>query len=554
MHAVCEPGWVAAGLLLALSGCGDDVSRMDLLQQPGALAQGASGTGAAPSLAFRLGGTVSGLPGGPEGSRVEGSGLVLTSLVGDVAIERDGPFAFAPLLATGRAYDVSVKAHPNDPFELCSVERGRGNIARADVDDVSVTCVAQPALPGLDPDFGRGGRVTVSVGSHDGGMALQRDGKLVLVGGSANDFLVARFDRDGRLDASFGAGGTRSTDLGQGLDDRAYAVALQPDGKLVVAGEAAVGLSARDQFNYDFALVRYDTDGNLDASFGDAGRVTSDFNGERDRVLAVVVQADGKIVVAGAAAFDTSGREGSDFALARYLADGRLDPGFGTAGQLTTELAAGGGQAQNLQLLADGALLASGPIALAAGAGLDHTGLVRYDASGALDPSFGSGGTLVLQDVRVGEGLALQTDGKIVLAGAVTLGSVPEAVSAWAILRRNDDGSSDASFGDAGSVRSAFGPGNAFAHAVALQPGGELVVAGSRALGSNTDFALARYLASGALDASFGDAGLLGVDYFGALDIAQHVAVQPDGKLVLGGFVQNGLVTGFGLARVSSAP
>ncbi|HKO91686.1 MAG TPA: hypothetical protein VJU61_11060 [Polyangiaceae bacterium] len=532
-----------AGLWLVVAGCGDEAAPLQgVSPTPLAGATSRLDDALTGDSGFALGGTVVGLA---------GSGLTLTSLVGDLAIESEGPFAFPRRLEAGRPYDVSVKAHPNDPFQLCRVERGRGNIESADIEDVAVTCVAQPAPPGLDPRFGADGRVALAVGSNDGGMAVQADGKLVLVGASAGDFLVARVESGGRLDASFGAGGTESTDLGRGLDDRVHAVALQADGKLVVVGEAAVGLTARDQLDYDFALVRYDSDGRLDPSFGDAGRVTTDFHGERDRAFSVVIQSDGKIVVAGAAGRSAPSRDGSDFALARYEADGRLDPGFGDAGQLTTELAAGGGQARNVVLTPGGGVLLSGPVALDTDAGLAHTGLVRYDALGRLDPSFAAGGTLLLRDVRAGEALVLQGDGKIVLAGAADVADAAGATTAWALLRRNEDGSSDESFGDAGRVVSAFGSGNEVAHAVALDADG-LVVAGSRTLGANTDFALARYDESGVLDLSVGDAGLLGVDYFGALDSAQHVAVLPDGQLVLAGFVQNGLVAGFGLARASS--
>jgi uncharacterized delta-60 repeat protein len=549
MNTISHLARTASGLLLALSGCQDDVSSMELLVQPGALARDArdaDDTPAAAASGFRLGGTVSGL----EAGGLTGSGLVLTSLVGDLALEADGSFAFEPRLATGRAYDVSVKAHPNDPFQLCSVARGRGSIADRDVDEVTVTCVQQPDIVGLDASFGSGGRVTTPVGSNDGGLALQPDGKIVLVGGSASDFLVARYDADGRLDPSFGSGGTVSTDLGKNQDDRAYAVALQPDGKLVVVGEAAVGRTRRDQLDYDFALARFDADGNLDQSFGNAGSVTTDFFGERDQAFAVVIQKDGKIVVAGGAAFDTPNGDGIDFALARYEADGSLDKSFNVVGWLTTSIARVG-QAQNLALLEDGALLVSGPLALGPDTNFDHTGLARCDASGTLDPRFGVGGMLVLPYLRTGEGLALQGDGKLVLAGA----GRPGSSSDFALLRLNADGTPDEDFGDTGLVTSAFGAGNAVAHAVTLQADGKLVVVGSHTLESNTDFALARYAANGELDAGFGNAGFgnagqLGVDYFGALDTAQHVAVQPDGKLVVGGFVQNGLVTGFGLARV----
>lgn len=178
----------------------------------------------------------------------------------------------------------------------------------------------------LDPSFGSGGLVTTDfAGGVDRAfaLALQPDGKAVVVGDSDADFGLARYNLDGSLDTAFGSGGKVITTFGG--TDQASAVAVQGDGKIVVAGQTDTGVSI------DFALARYNPDGSLDAAFGSGGRVTTNFTGSSDDVAsAVALQLDGKIVVAG----------GTDenFALARYNPAGSLDDTFGNAGTVTTNL------------------------------------------------------------------------------------------------------------------------------------------------------------------------------------------------------------------------
>src|SRR5262249_17951851 len=143
-------------------------------------------------------------------------------------------------------------------------------------------------------------------------------------GSAPADFALARYTTGGSLDTTFGSGGTITTDFA-GNPDQASAVALQRDGKIVVVGEtnAFRGLGVED-----FALARYNTRGSLDTSFGSAGKVTTDFAGGPDRAFGLAIQSDGKIVAAGYAGFR--------FALVRYSTDGSLDAGFGIGGKVTT--------------------------------------------------------------------------------------------------------------------------------------------------------------------------------------------------------------------------
>ncbi|MCI0529632.1 MAG: hypothetical protein L0Y56_19490, partial [Nitrospira sp.] len=192
------------------------------------------------------------------------------------------------------------------------------------------------AAPGdLDPTFGTGGKAITDFGGSDqaSAIALQANGKIVVAGSSEIDgfldFALARYNTDGSLDTSFGTAGKVTTDFG-GSNGGAFAVALQQDGRIVAAGRTFIffGLTS------DFALARYNTDGSLDTSFGTAGKVTTDFGGNNDGVFAVALQADGKIVAVGSSQI---GIMNSDFALARYNPDGSLDSSFGSGGMVTTD-------------------------------------------------------------------------------------------------------------------------------------------------------------------------------------------------------------------------
>jgi uncharacterized delta-60 repeat protein len=222
----------------------------------------------------------------------------------------------------------------------------------------------------LDTTFGRAGIVRTDLGGSDGvvDLVVQPDGAVVAVGNSGgaagNDFAVARYHSDGSLDTSFGTGGTVRTDIGTDTDDIARAVALQPDGRIVVVG----GSNARRRAYHDFVLVRYTDDGRLDSGFGAAGRVLTSFGGSNDDALAVMLQPDGRIVAAGAATMVNS-----RFALARYLGDGILDPSFGTAGRVLTDVGRGSHAAAfAVAPQSDGAIVAAGY------ARLDSFALARY--------------------------------------------------------------------------------------------------------------------------------------------------------------------------------
>jgi uncharacterized delta-60 repeat protein len=191
---------------------------------------------------------------------------------------------------------------------------------------------------------------------------------------TAGDLLLVIQMQGATIDTSY-----RIEDFGFG-NDEAFAVALQPDGKLVLAGYSDNGA------NQDFAVMRFGSDGRPDTSFGGAGWVRTPIGAGNEQAIAVAVQSDGKIVVAG---FADAGGGNNDFALVRYNADGTLDLGFGAGGKVTTPVLAGDDQARAVAIQPNGRIVA---------AGWAHTGannnvaLVRYTAAGALDGTFGVGG------------------------------------------------------------------------------------------------------------------------------------------------------------------
>ena len=401
----------------------------------------------------------------------------------------------------------------------------------------AVLVVPAQAAPGdLDPSFGSGGTVTTDFGDRDraAAVAIQADGKILAAGNTCcsspggSDFALARYNADGSLDTSFGSGGTLTTDIG--AFDFALATAIQPDGKIVAVGRTGPSGTG------DFALARYNPNGSLDASFGSAGKVTTDFGG-LDVAYGVAIQPDGKIMVAG------GGGTPGDFALARYNADGSFDTSFGMAGKVTTDFDLGLlDGAMDVALQSNGRIIAVGFTTIAGSAAF---ALARYNTDGSLDTSFGNGGKVTTDfgGSDTAFAMAIQPDGMIVVVGTGA-GNFGD----FTLARYMTDGSLDANFGSGGKVTTDFvGPDSA--NAVALQANGKIVAAGSRA--NFRDFALARYNTDGSLDASFGSGGKLTTD-FGGQDAAFGVAIQPDGNIVLAG--NGGADFDFALARYLGDP
>jgi len=488
-----------------------------------------------PAQIFTLGGTVSGL---------KGSGLVLrTNAFDQVQLTADGTFTFQVPLADGTAYSISVATQPTNPLQTCTLTNGSGTIDNANVTNIEVNCVTQQAVSGLDPTFGSHGKLFASTAAATA-LALQPDGKLLVLGG----LQIQRYNTDGSLDTTFGSGGTaKIVTLGNGLDEM-KSIALQPDGKIVVAGST----SPPTGFNFDFMTARFNANGTPDANFGTGGKVLTEFDGLNDQAKAVMIQPDGKIVVAGQAQLGTFVSADQDFAVVRYLADGTPDPTFGGGDGKATITVGGKSDFVNAAALQpDGSIVVVGRVFTDNGSGNSDMGIARFLPSGDIDTTFGTQHGTVRIDFNEGgvvpanfdggdwdEALdvLVQPNGKILIGGY----TIHSGVFRGALLRLQSSGVIETQFGlvNTDSIEKAAG--------IALQADGKVIAVGR----GNSDFGIARFTSGGAVDASFDSDGKLLVDFFSGLDTPNDVLIQPDGKIVAAGVAKNGAGGGLGIVRV----
>jgi uncharacterized delta-60 repeat protein/uncharacterized repeat protein (TIGR01451 family) len=348
------------------------------------------------------------------------------------------------------------------------------------------------------------------------------------------------------LGGAVGAAGVRTTDI-QGTDDGGYALALQPDGRIVVGGYA-VDLANGDK---EFALVRYNYDGTLDATFGAGGKVVTDFNGASDRVWGLALQPDGKIVAAGetvSLVFPGT----NDIAVARYNADGTLDTTFGGTGKVTTDHGGGASNAAYAVAVSGTNIIVAGYEAVS---GNNDFMVARYTSAGVLDPTFGALGATTtgfngFNDVA--RAVALDSTGRIVLGGYASNGSDDD----FAVARYTSAGALDAAF-VAGAGKAAvniFSPGSADqAFALAVNQGNDAIILAGSAFNPSTgnkDFALVRYSSAGALQ------GIVTTDFGSSPDVAQAVTItgaDADAKVVAAGFSRSSTSSDdFALARYNA--
>lgn len=365
---------------------------------------------------------------------------------------------------------------------------------------VVVTVYGPPGS--VDTSF-QSGHVVTPVGPTDAyatAMAAQTDGRIVVVGKSYDhqgDFAVLRLERDGKLDQSFGDGGLVISEVGDGAD-LAQAVVIDDEGRILVAGSASSTNSG-----LDMALVRYLPDGSLDESFGDDGRVITSLSEDTDRALSVLLQEDGKIVLGGDTNRGTSS-SGVDFAVCRFETNGAIDGGFGQDGCAVQAVSANAGTdsvyALTLQEINDGSYI------VAAGGEGDFM-LARFDDDGRLDTGFGEQGTVVgVFDSVVGaaRGVAINQGGGIVVGG--------HAGHDFAVAQLTADGNLDVDFGQDGKVLTAVSAENwDEAQGLVIEEGGAIVLAGWAYEGESSagNTAVVRYHPDGVLDAEFGQAGIV---------------------------------------------
>jgi uncharacterized delta-60 repeat protein len=306
-------------------------------------------------------------------------------------------------------------------------------------------CVSTKAQFGLDVTFGTNGAVSSSIGSNLLTSAtdniIQSDGKIIVVGdtfaSSANnyDFAVMRYNVDGTLDSTFGTAGKVFTTISTGAD-RARSVALQADGKIVVGG-SAVGTLA------DFALVRYNTNGTLDTTFGTTGIVMT--NNYVDEIYGIAIQPDGKIITAGSVApFGQNAR----WAVCRYNSNGILDTTFATNGMFIQNITPNSGAsiASRIGIQTDGKIVVSGNGYTNNTQGLNIY-VARFNSNGTLDTTFGTSGVFNYSLTNSTDNvntLKIQNDGKIVLGGDFYIQKYRPFV-----MRLNSTGTLDTTFNGA---------------------------------------------------------------------------------------------------------
>lgn len=417
------------------------------------------------------------------------------------------------------------------------------------------------SFPGLlDPFFGNGGVSKAQLGknSYDQvfAAALQSDGKLIVAGdsssdsgtfsGEPNNLLISRVNVDGTLDTSFGSNGVATKRLGNST--RANSVVVQPDGKIVVGGYTLVDMGSPTGFVSVFMLARFNSNGSADNSFGTGGVVITSFmdiSGMRSQVMAVGLQADGKIV-AGGTTFLSSANPVA-MAVTRYNSDGSLDTGFDGDGRVLVDYATSRTRANALAIQSDGKILIGGYAGDSVATILDFA-IARLNTNGSLDTGFDGDGKTTTSFTGTRStiyGLALQSDGKIAAVGSSQNVSDRDIV----LARYNTDGTLDTSFDFDGRVTTIIG--DDFPSGIAIQSNGKLVVSGFSVANQTTPAAMlsVRYNTDGLLDNTYNATGYVTTSVPDRLARANALAIRPDGKIVLAGLSTNLAVSDVLIAR-----
>ncbi len=379
----------------------------------------------------------------------------------------------------------------------------------------------------LDPSFGVGGTAITSItGSsvdYPSDCAIQPDGKILVTGyysiSNARSIFLVRYNQNGTPDSTFGSNGIVKTSFGSS-QAAGNAVAVQPDGKILVAGQSTHSNIA------DYALVRYKMNGELDSTFGTAGKVVTDLGSTFETSNALAIQADGKIISAGSV-YGAS----VDFGVVRYNSNGSLDSAFGVGGIVVTSIA-DEDQANAVRVQPDGKIVVAGFSSINAKGDFS---VVRYNTDGTLDKNFGTGGkvTTNIQNSDLGYDLLIHSNGKILVAG--TVGYVQVVGGPIGLVQYNEDGSLDTGFGTGG--KSIIATGNPhFVWSLARQPDGKIFVGSESLISSNNkQWSLSRALPNGTIDATFGTNGVVNTDLIGTSEYSTSMLIQPDAKIVMAG-------------------
>ena len=336
------------------------------------------------------------------------------------------------------------------------------------------------------------------------------------------------------LDTSFNSpNGSVIQDIGSS-DDYGYSLVIQPDGKILLGGHCDSGSG------WDFCIARFNSNGTLDTTFGNSGKVIQSIGSDSDYGLSLTIQPDGKILLGGSCYISNN-----DSCIARFNSDGTLDTSFGSSGIVIQPIGSANDEGYSLVIQPDGKILLGG--ACSNGSNSDFC-IARFNSDGTLDTSFGSSG-IVIQPIGssddIGYSLAIQSDGKILLGGYCYTGSYYD----FCIARFNSNGTLDTTFGSSGIVIQPISSSYDDGYSLAIQPDGKILLGGFCYNGSNSDFCIARFNSNGTLDTSFGTNGKVTQPIGSSIDEGYSLAIQTDGKILLGGYCYNGSNDDFCIAR-----
>lgn len=398
----------------------------------------------------------------------------------------------------------------------------------------------------LDVTFGNTGKVVSHIRNKDAyinDVAIQSDGKIIVAGilyEPMGKYLLVRYDTDGSIDSSFGLEGAATRSIGVNSND-IRSIAIQADGKIVAGG------TIQEPYSSDthFALVRFNSNGSIDSTFGANGLVATIFQSGPDiheELQKVIIKPDGKILAGGYSYNSFLANSPNKVILAQYNERGTYDSSFGTNGTVISSTSTGNSKGFTMVLRSDKKIVAGGPH------GNSSFGAMCFNSNGRIDSAFGING---FGDTAISFSVSdalLPTDGKIIFVGSM-IASNQEMI---ALLKYNNDGTFDTTFGNNGKVTTSFSNSWNNATSVQLDPNGKLLVSGyvyQTASAMSADFALIRYNSDGTLDSKFGKDGLTITDFSGKEDRSHASAIQSDGKIVLAGISRYGTESQVALAR-----
>jgi uncharacterized delta-60 repeat protein len=392
-----------------------------------------------------------------------------------------------------------------------------------------------PPSPG-SPDLSYGNlghamsRFQGSVGDAGEAMAVQSDGKVLVGGISAQRFAFARYNSDGTLDATFGTGGAEAIPIGQ--SDFGLALGIQTDGKIVMAGSASIGNSS------PMVVLRLNRDGSLDTTFNGTGWRAISFGGANASALALAIQGDGKLVLAGDT--NTAAASGTLIsALARLNTDGSLDTTFGGTGTVTNSSGASNSELMGLAIDSSNRIVASG--GWGSGIGVLHFGVARYNGDGSPDTTFGSGGvdaSPIGTNTGRATAVALAAGGKIVAAGWENTGT--STGGDIVVAQFTSTGALDTNFGINGAALFDTNHQADTGTSVAVSSGGLITVGGYTYNGSVYSTVVLRLTASGALDSTYNNTGRA----VSTTGLFTGLSLRSDGSVYAAGLINQPFITG----------